>query len=955
MIIIKRFIEKNRINIGIMLANGIKKITIALSLIPFVLIPSIIGGVAAYISGFFLQIKGIKLFENYWTLETSILSFSWSALLICVIIPFVLFIIVCFAATYWVLKSKTIQLMKSGSEFKSNSFSRWVKKPFKYTNVLTRFRISIAFNSLPRLLVLATASCLTMTSLIFSFASLNKLNESQDINATQNSYNFSLELTTPTSAGSTYSVIDFSKIGNENNESGVGCSNAKDFIFNTNWNTNEDNTKNWYDQYSYPQLTKPYAWNEIHKIETSKEGGLFNINPPGYEYRDILSKTGNLVIPNQADSEGHTSDLFYLDNKIISKINVDYNMGLTGVLASNPWQIALALMPASVRNVSNNSYQQMVNLLGKKIYTANEGDKFYYKDDETGENKFKECLIQEDKLDEQGNYHYHINPDNVKWGMLGSHEAFNECFMKLIKVIFSDIDLIKTDYLIAHGFVPINWSNDLNAKKDEFYTYIDATINTTNYRKKQIKIYGIVNDSKFINLSDSYGTKLNDLLWNEAFLSHKEIDNKMIYPIIVNAYSAHKYNLKVNSIIDISITNSVDRFEKQIHPENFLSDTNNKIKLKVIAISCGTANDGFYCPQEIANKLIGLPDGKSWNKTHKYMMWSEDNGQDGWSKKNTPLVVDIAGVDKDYIDQEYQHITTYELNKNSSTFDKNNPWITTNINKIREDIIPPIGFNGIYTQDDNGRPLTSGMYTYSYTGMYPGTSVYKSDSSINKMTELLKMNNNLAIANLVTGVNEPSYYEACATWLNKVSKKDEREYEGQYTKICDEFINSYLSKYFGDTTMVTSISSAIDVQASNAIYKNLISTFNLAESSIMSIVIPMTFVIVSIISNLIIDDSKKLAALLKTIGYSDGKNAASIFALFVPTIFIGLITAIPLTKFVILAYQNIIFNSANILVNIKYTWWQCLIGISGVSIILGISYIIGWFSLKRDRLIEQIK
>jgi hypothetical protein len=46
--------------------------------------------------------------------------------------------------------------------------------------------------------------------------------------------------------------------------------------------------------------------------------------------------------------------------------------------------------------------------------------------------------------------------------------------------------------------------------------------------------------------------------------------------------------------------------------------------------------------------------------------------------------------------------------------------------------------------------------------MYPGTSVYKSNSSINKMTELLMQNNNLAIANLVTGVNEQNYYEACA-------------------------------------------------------------------------------------------------------------------------------------------------------------------------------------------------
>lgn len=961
MIIVKRFVEKNRINVGIMLANGIRKFKIALSLIPFVLIPSVIGGVAAYITGFFLQIQGIRLFQNYWTLKTSILSFSWLAMLICVIIPFILFIGVCFIATYWILKTKVTQLMKSGSEFKSNSFSRWVKKPFKYTNVLTRFRISIAFNSLPRLLVLAAASCLTMTSLIFSFASLNKLSESQNINATQSSYNFDLELTTPTSSGSTYSVIDFSKIGNideKNNEIGIGYSNAKEYVFNTNWNTKEDDTKNWYDPYSYPQLTKYYAWKEINSIENG--GGLFSDDP--YEYREILNKLGNLAIPNQGDSNGHTSDLFYLNNKILSKLTLDYNMGL-GPLSSNPWQIALALMPASTRNTCNSSYQQIIDIVGKKVYEAkNKQDKYYYEYEYENEedkktkfidNKFKECISKNIISNEQGNYHYQINPDNVKWGMLGAHQAFNECFMRLIKTIFTDIDLMQIEYPIAHGFVPINWSNDSTRKKDEFYTYIDASIDKVNYKKRQIKINGIVNNSNFINLLDEHGTKLNDLLWNETFLSLKEIDNKTIYPIIVNAYTAHKYNLKVGSTIDVTITNTVDRFERQIHPDKFLLDTSNKIKWKVIAVSAGTTNDGFYCPQEVANKLIGLPDGKSWNKTHKYMMWSRDNGQKEWSKKNIPMLVDIAGVEKDNIGKQYDQITIYDLDKDLS--DKTKPWKITHENKSQPNLNPPIGFNGIYTQNNAGKPLTSGMYTYSYTGMYPGTSVYKSSSSINKMTDLLKMNNNLAIANLVTGVNEPNYYEACAKWLNLTSKKDEKDYDSQYTKICDEFIDLYLTKYFGDTTMVTSISSAIDVHASNAIYKNLISTFNLAESSIMSIVIPMTIVIVSIISNLIIDDSKKLAAMLKTLGYSDGKNTASIFALFIPAIFIGLIVAIPLTKFVITAYQSIIFNSANILVNVKYTWYHCLTAISGVATILGTSYIIGWFSLKKDRLIERVK
>jgi hypothetical protein len=118
-------------------------------------------------------------------------------------------------------------------------------------------------------------------------------------------------------------------------------------------------------------------------------------------------------------------------------------------------------MPASTRNTCNNSYQQIVDMVGKKVYAAeNEQDKYYYEyeveDNETKTktkvNKFKECISP----DEQGNGHYHINPDNVKWGILGSHMAFNECFIHLIKTIFTDIDLMRIEYPIAHGFVPIN-------------------------------------------------------------------------------------------------------------------------------------------------------------------------------------------------------------------------------------------------------------------------------------------------------------------------------------------------------------------------------------------------------------------------------------------------------------------------------------------------------------------
>ncbi|MCQ3907399.1 MAG: hypothetical protein MJ219_01200 [Mycoplasmoidaceae bacterium] len=129
-----------------------------------------------------------------------------------------------------VLRVRTVELMKSGSEFKTNAFSRVVKKPFKYFGIMTRFRVSLAFNSITRLLMLAAMSCLTMSSLVFAFTTFDKLNRSRATNSSQFRYSFNLELTTPTANGSVYSTYDYYKNGEVN---GFGFSDTDNYLFNT--------------------------------------------------------------------------------------------------------------------------------------------------------------------------------------------------------------------------------------------------------------------------------------------------------------------------------------------------------------------------------------------------------------------------------------------------------------------------------------------------------------------------------------------------------------------------------------------------------------------------------------------------------------------------------------------------------------------------------------------------
>jgi ABC-type lipoprotein release transport system permease subunit len=63
-----------------------------------------------------------------------------------------------------------------------------------------------------------------------------------------------------------------------------------------------------------------------------------------------------------------------------------------------------------------------------------------------------------------------------------------------------------------------------------------------------------------------------------------------------------------------------------------------------------------------------------------------------------------------------------------------------------------------------------------------------------------------------------------------------------------------------------------------------------------------------LITILLMNESKRLAAILKSLGYSDGQNAKSFLAIYIPVILLGLAFAIPLSMAVVAIFQTAIFN-----------------------------------------------
>lgn len=974
-VIIKRYVENNRINIGIMRANGIKKWKIALSLFPFAFLPALVGGIAAYVTGLLLQAPMLLLFKSYWMLPTPLFGFDWISFLACIFAPFLVFTLICFVSTYIVLRTSAVDLMKAGSEFKTNGFSRIAKKPFKHFGVLTRFRVSLAFNSITRLLILAAMSCLTMSSLVFAMTTFDKLSQSQNINSTQFNYDFNVELTTPTSSGGPYSVYDYSEPLSEGSDQikGYGYADPSQYLFNIYWNTCYASYQgsSWYTtdgEQSYHQLTKPYM-----------DDGFIEYDS---DYRDAIGNNGLLMMPSAADATGQNTDLLYLQNKRSSRLTLNYEIGLPGVASSNPWEIALALMPANSRNLAADAFSELTNFVGHKVAEAEEIYKkeypgiydpiqgIYYRPnpelatqaaviagpychlynfvdifDNDYEPIFHRYFIYDEKID---TYSLDTSPWTV--GIDPIPTKFRTSFISLLNTIYQDPEALKLEYPIEYGSIPLNWDLAPDEKKDETYTYINGFIKKLSTKASfdsanEIKVEGIRKDSNYVKLSDKKGHSLNERLWSENYLQSANIDNETTYPIVINSYVAHKYKLKVNDTITINISNSVQRFEPTYKKDN------DNVTFKVVGISVGTSNEAYYTTQDVANDLLGLPNGSSWNKTHKYMMWTrfENSATEipGWTEGRTntvPALADLSGLES----SDNSKISIYEFTRNNNAIDYTNDPLAGVINTVDKlsEVDVPIGFNGIYTHNKTGKPITAGLALYSYTGMYPGTSVFRSQSDVNKFAEILGFGPNLAIANIMTGLNKPEYFQACYLHLQNGTPIP--------ASTISTFIDDVATK-FGDTTMVTAICGAMDVAASDLIYNNLISTFNMAETTIMAVIIPITIIIVAVISNLIINDSKRMAAMLKALGYSDVKNLMSILALFVPTIVIGLGLAVPLAFGLTLGYQSIIFNTANILVDVTQKWWYYVAAVGGIGIILVGTYAIGYVSLKRSRLVDEIK
>jgi putative ABC transport system permease protein len=172
--------------------------------------------------------------------------------------------------------------------------------------------------------------------------------------------------------------------------------------------------------------------------------------------------------------------------------------------------------------------------------------------------------------------------------------------------------------------------------------------------------------------------------------------------------------------------------------------------------------------------------------------------------------------------------------------------------------------------------------------------------------------------------------------------------------LCPKLIK-ILQSITGTTSYVSIVSSATDRDSTALVFSNLSNTISQIEYTVLGVIILMAILIVLLISLLVINDSKNLAAIMKALGYNDKKNLSSFLSVYFPVILLSVAISIPIAIGLVAAFNGIIFNGVGIFLTTSINILDIIAALGLTLPFFAIAAITGFGSLKREKLTERLK
>lgn len=160
-VITKKRIEDERLQIGVLKSLGYNKYSIATSYLVYPILGSIIGGLLGFMIGVLVHEPIASVLRSYYTVPLSNYVINFDYLKTSILIPMILLSILSYLIAIIMLQKKPLSLLKEGSNLKVNFFSKLVNKFTRILPFNLKFKYSLAFRSLGKLLIVTITSFCT--------------------------------------------------------------------------------------------------------------------------------------------------------------------------------------------------------------------------------------------------------------------------------------------------------------------------------------------------------------------------------------------------------------------------------------------------------------------------------------------------------------------------------------------------------------------------------------------------------------------------------------------------------------------------------------------------------------------------------------------------------------------------------------------------------------------------
>ncbi len=177
LIITKKRVENERLQIGVLKALGYNRYSIALSYLIYPILGSVIGGLLGFVIGYLFNEPITSMYMSYYNVPLSNYHIDLSYLKLSILTPLVMLSILSYIIAIIMLNKKPLKLLKEGSNLKVNILSKLVNKltkplPFDY-----RFKYSLASRSLGKLIIVSLTSFATGLLLVLIIIGFNLFNK----------------------------------------------------------------------------------------------------------------------------------------------------------------------------------------------------------------------------------------------------------------------------------------------------------------------------------------------------------------------------------------------------------------------------------------------------------------------------------------------------------------------------------------------------------------------------------------------------------------------------------------------------------------------------------------------------------------------------------------------------------------------------------------------------------